>query len=125
MEKEPAYFYLEKVFWRSVDLVKALLAVIRHSLHDGPVQVGSLGRGGGMGRRVGLVAGALTGALIARHVGDGRVVVCSRELEFGAVAAGDNAEAREFALRGSELVYVLLRSGIVVDVYPVQYARSF
>jgi len=66
-----SYLNLEKVFWRPVDLVKALLAVIRHSLHDGPMQVGTLWRGGRARRRVGLVAGALTGALIARHVDDG------------------------------------------------------
>lgn len=47
---------LEKVLWRTVDLVKALLPRVWHGLHDGPVQI----------RRL---AGRLRGVLIVRQFG--------------------------------------------------------
>ncbi len=53
---------LEKVLWRTVDLVKALLPRVWHGLHDGPVQI----------RRL---AGRLRGVLIVRQFGGVIMVV--------------------------------------------------
>ena len=38
--------YLQKVLWLAVDLIKALLARIRHGLHDRSVGIGAQGRRG-------------------------------------------------------------------------------
>lgn len=78
------YLYLQEILGRAVNLVEALLAGIRHGLHDGPVQ-----RGGTLGRRVGrcrgrgLMVGSPAGVLLPRQIGgfwrtaEGRTVVKS------------------------------------------------
>lgn len=63
-----AHLNLEKVLGRPVDLVEALLARVRHGLHDGPMQVGAPG-GRFRAGRGGLVAGSPSGFLLARQFG--------------------------------------------------------
>jgi hypothetical protein len=53
-----AYLYLEKVLWRPINLVKALLPRVWHGLHNGPMQI----------RRL---AGRLPGILRVRQFGGG------------------------------------------------------
>ena len=71
-----SHFNLQKVLWRSVDLVKGLLAGIWHGLHDASMETVSGRRGGGRGRRrrgllalVGAVAVVVATAALIRRIG--------------------------------------------------------
>lgn len=70
MGSRVANLYLEKVLWRPVNLIEALLARVRHSLHDGPMQRrGTMRRRRRRLRRSGLVVGSPTGVLLFRQFG--------------------------------------------------------